>query len=190
MAKRGETKEKILAAATKVFLANGYEATSVKMVLEEADIVTGSFYHFFKSKEALFEAVTERFLDDYTNSVGNILMNDSLTTDEVFERFLNHFEKTNKTYYEVLQGDRLHWTVQGALHERTVHAMIGQMAVFLEEREKRGRLKKKINEDPETLANIIIRGFEAIIHGKNAPKNKDELRTRLRAFWENFYSET
>ena len=55
MAKRGETREKIIAAATKVFFEHGYEDASVKMIIDEAGIVTGSFYHFFPSKEANFE---------------------------------------------------------------------------------------------------------------------------------------
>ena len=73
MAKKGETREVILDAAEKVFFQNGFEKTSVKMILEEAKIVTGSFYHFFPSKEALFEAVTERFLNAYAERIGGIL---------------------------------------------------------------------------------------------------------------------
>ena len=62
VSRRGETKERILDISTNVFFENGYEATSVKMILEEAKIVTGSFYHFFPSKEALFEAVIRGFV--------------------------------------------------------------------------------------------------------------------------------
>ena len=76
MAKKGETREKILNAATKVFFENGFEATSVKMILDEANVVTGSFYHFFPSKENLFENVVEKFLHNYTESVSLILGND------------------------------------------------------------------------------------------------------------------
>ena len=72
MAKKGETREVILDAAEKVFFQNGFEKTSVKMILEEAQIVTGSFYHFFPSKEALFEAVTERFLNAYAERIGGM----------------------------------------------------------------------------------------------------------------------
>ena len=42
------------------------------MILAEANVVTGSFYHFFPSKEALFESVIERFLKNYTDRVTNI----------------------------------------------------------------------------------------------------------------------
>ena len=53
MAKRGETRQKIIYAAGKVFFEHGYEEASVKMIIEEAGVVTGSFYHFFPSKEIL-----------------------------------------------------------------------------------------------------------------------------------------
>ena len=79
MAKKGETREKILNAATKVFFENGFEATSVKMILDEANVVTGSFYHFFPSKENLFENVVEKFLQNYTERMSlNNTMHNSL----------------------------------------------------------------------------------------------------------------
>ena len=69
MAKRGETREIIINAATKVFFKYGFERTSVKMILEEAGVVTGSFYHFFPSKEDLFEAVIEKYLQGYSQRI-------------------------------------------------------------------------------------------------------------------------
>ena len=81
MAKRGETRDVIIQAAAKVFFENGFEKTSVKMILEEAHVVTGSFYHFFASKEALFEAVAESFMEAYTRRVSAILDDDTLNMD-------------------------------------------------------------------------------------------------------------
>ena len=83
MAKRGETREVILKAAAKVFFENGFEKTSVKMILSEANIVTGSFYHFFPSKEALFEAVVEEFLKEYSLRVRAILEDDTLEIEQI-----------------------------------------------------------------------------------------------------------
>ena len=89
MAKRGETRDVIIQAAAKVFFENGFEKTSVKMILEEAHVVTGSFYHFFASKEALFEAVAESFMEAYTRRVSAILDDDTLDMDQIIECFLN-----------------------------------------------------------------------------------------------------
>ena len=183
MAKRGETREKIVAAATKVFFAYGFEATSVKMILEEADVVAGSFYHFFPSKEALFEAVVENFLTDYSGQISGILQQDGLGMEEVTERFLDVFIKSTKVYREVLQGDRLHWTVQSALRDKTFQTMAGPIAVFLAKQEAEGTIKKKLDVEAETLAWLLIRGSEAVIHSKKKPKNKAELKKRLLEYW-------
>jgi AcrR family transcriptional regulator len=57
---RGEaTRSQLIAVATRLFAAHGYEDTSVDAVLREAGVSRGSLYHHFASKEALFEAVLE-----------------------------------------------------------------------------------------------------------------------------------
>jgi AcrR family transcriptional regulator len=54
------TREQLVDAATALFAANGYEATSIESVLREAGVSRGSLYHHFPSKDALFWAVLER----------------------------------------------------------------------------------------------------------------------------------
>ena len=183
MAKRGETRDKIVAAAKKVFFAYGFEKTSVKMILEEADVVTGSFYHFFPSKEALFEAVVENFLTEYSGQISGILQQDGLSMAEVTDRFMEVYTKTAKVYYEVLQGDRLHWTIQSALREKMFLAMAGSIAGFLTRQVSEGKLKKKLDLEEETLAWILLRGSEAVIHSPKKPKNKAELKRQLMEYW-------
>jgi AcrR family transcriptional regulator len=57
---RGEaTRSQLIAVATRMFAANGYEGTSIEAVLQEAGVSRGALYHHFGSKEALFEAVVE-----------------------------------------------------------------------------------------------------------------------------------
>lgn len=54
------TRDELVAAATELFAANGYEHTSIESVLEQTGASRGSLYHHFASKQALFEAVVER----------------------------------------------------------------------------------------------------------------------------------
>lgn len=65
---RGEaTRAQLIAIATRLFAARGYEDTSIEAVLHEAGVSRGSLYHHFAGKEALFEAV----LDDVETRVGS-----------------------------------------------------------------------------------------------------------------------
>ncbi len=186
MAKRGETKEKIITSATKLFMTNGYEATSVKMIIEEAGIVTGSFYHFFESKESLFEAVIESFLGKYTERIESILKQEQKTVDELADAFFAELQSTSKIYYDVLGGDKLHWTIQYALHGKTLEAMVQPLAEYLTKAESNGLLDKKMNVDNITLSKILINGSEAIIHSDNSIEvkaNRPGLKKELLEFW-------
>jgi AcrR family transcriptional regulator len=54
------TKEKILDAAEKLFVDNGFLATSLRAIIKEAGVNTASVHYHFGSKEALIEAVFKR----------------------------------------------------------------------------------------------------------------------------------
>src|SRR4051812_44092620 len=53
------TKTAILQAARKLFASNGFEATSIDAIAEEAGVAKGAVYHHFASKEELFTRVLE-----------------------------------------------------------------------------------------------------------------------------------
>ena len=51
------TRAKILEAANDLFYAHGYNATGLDRIIAQAGVVKGNFYHHFRSKEELAEAV-------------------------------------------------------------------------------------------------------------------------------------
>ena len=56
-----ETVQKILDASLKLFLEKGYEETTVLDIISEMGGLTrGAFYHHFKSKEEVFDALCEK----------------------------------------------------------------------------------------------------------------------------------
>ena len=56
-----ETVQKILNASLKLFLEKGYEETTVLDIISEMGGLTrGAFYHHFKSKEEVFDALCEK----------------------------------------------------------------------------------------------------------------------------------
>lgn len=54
-----------MAAAERLFLAQGPEATSVEQITRAAGVAKGSFYLQFATREELLEALRARFLADY-----------------------------------------------------------------------------------------------------------------------------
>lgn len=170
MAKRGETKNVILDAATAVFFEYGFEASSVKMIIEKAGVVTGSFYHFFPSKELLLEAVVERYLQEYSLRISKIFEDETLGLYEIMDKFIGELTTVSTMYYDVLQGDKLHWTLQYALHDKTIERLIPSVVRMLSRFEGSGEIGKVIDLDDVTLAVLLVRGGELIIHTE---KKKD-----------------
>lgn len=57
MKKKQLTREKILDIVFMLVYINGYNGTSISMILKECGIPKGSLYHYFKSKKAIVLAV-------------------------------------------------------------------------------------------------------------------------------------
>ena len=59
----------ILNSASKVFAERGYHGTTVRDVLSEANVSTGSFYFYFSNKEELFETLYDEMNGMYLNVI-------------------------------------------------------------------------------------------------------------------------
>lgn len=57
------TRDRIVNAAMRLFHEQGFAGTGVATILREAEVNSGSLYHYFPSKEALLEAVLERYVE-------------------------------------------------------------------------------------------------------------------------------
>ena len=57
------TKQRLIDTAMRLFHERGYSATGVAAILKEAGVRSGSFYHFFGSKESLLIAVLEKYVE-------------------------------------------------------------------------------------------------------------------------------
>ena len=55
--KRRETLQRITEAGTRLFIARGYEATTLDAIAAEAGISRRTFFHYFKSKDEILLAM-------------------------------------------------------------------------------------------------------------------------------------
>lgn len=58
------TRDEILATALELFLAQGYDATSLREIAERLDITKAALYYHFPAKEQLVVELTRQFLND------------------------------------------------------------------------------------------------------------------------------
>ena len=62
---REKSRQKILQAALEIFAQHGYASSSVDQIARKSDMAKGSVYHYFGSKEAIFEAVVKEGLAEF-----------------------------------------------------------------------------------------------------------------------------
>ncbi|MFU8827643.1 MAG: TetR/AcrR family transcriptional regulator [Brevefilum sp.] len=68
-----ETRNTILDVSIELISKNGYDATSVAEICQQAEVSKGAFYHHFSSKQELFLAMMETWLetvDDFFTTAG------------------------------------------------------------------------------------------------------------------------
>ena len=70
--KRQTTKSKIVKAAWNLFYKKGYHATTIDDIITASRTSKGSFYHYFKGKDALLGSLAYLFDDKYEELVASM----------------------------------------------------------------------------------------------------------------------
>ena len=85
--KAEKTREKILDTAIKHFLRDGFSGASLRSIVKDAGLTTGAFYKYYPTKERLFDAL----IDPYIEHIYEIY--DGILAD--FEKLSAHDQTNN-----------------------------------------------------------------------------------------------
>lgn len=85
--KRQSPKSRIVKAAWNLFYKNGYEETTINDIITASKTSKGTFYHYFKGKDALLSSLSY-LLDDKYEDLTGIINPDLSAYDKLL--FLNH----------------------------------------------------------------------------------------------------
>lgn len=85
--KRTSTKSRIVKAAWNLFYKNGYDATTIEDIITASKTSKGTFYHYFKGKEALLNSLSYLFDEKY-EELATVIDPNLSAYDKLL--FLNH----------------------------------------------------------------------------------------------------
>ncbi|MDF2521941.1 MAG: TetR family transcriptional regulator, partial [Clostridia bacterium] len=91
-----ERRKEIMEMSAKLFLSKGYDETSVNQIVEQLGVAKGTFYHYFKSKEDILEAVLEDYLGKYAENMKSALDNSGANAYEKLMLVLNGILSNNQ----------------------------------------------------------------------------------------------
>lgn len=83
-----DSKKQILHTALELFLRNSYKEVSLRDIVNEVGLTKGAFYHYYTSKDQLFEEAVKYF---YNNA---IITNYSSFPKNSLKEFYEHYLKT------------------------------------------------------------------------------------------------
>ncbi len=67
-----DTRSKILESAVSLFLNQGYEKTTIRQIIAQAQVTTGSLYHYFANKEEIAVTICSEIFESLVRKAGEI----------------------------------------------------------------------------------------------------------------------
>lgn len=120
-------KKEILDASAKLFARNGYDKTSVASIIKEVEIAKGTFYHYFKSKEEVLDALIDNQVLKFEEHAKSVVEDTGLTaTEKLFRIIMGDKDKEKDMLIETL-----HKSNNEKLHLKSITASILALTPYL-----------------------------------------------------------
>ena len=95
-----ERRRELLATAMRLFAQEGYDNVSVRAVARAAGVAPGLAYHYFDSKQNLFNAAIQEYSRQCAVAICQVLDDADLSLDEKLSRalkFTEHLPRSSST---------------------------------------------------------------------------------------------
>ncbi len=201
--KAEDTEKNILNTARKHFLKDGFSGASLRNIVKDAGLTTGAFYKYYPTKEALFDALTDQYIEHIYQIYDRVVedfeklsakeqtSNMSDTSGDGMDQMIDYIYEHYDNFRLLLKcGD-------SGKFETFIHNMV--------DREMRSSLEyvKKMKEDGieipivgESLMHMIYTGFfssifqiiEHDIDKETAKRNVHKLREFNTGGWERLWN--
>jgi len=90
-------RQHILDTAKPIILGKGFSAVGLTELLSAAEVPKGSFYHYFKSKEAFGKALLDSYFANYQKTIAELLKNGGGTASDRLMRYWQLWLDTQAT---------------------------------------------------------------------------------------------
>lgn len=178
--KSSERKADIVNAARQLFQTKDYDKTTMQDVMDTLGIAKGTIYHYFKSKEALLEAVIEDIVDRNIEEMQIIIKNAKGNALEKIQLLVEkgRMAEDNK---DIL--DQLHRPGNDAMHIRLLAATLVKQAPLYGKLIQQGCDEGLFQTDaPLECAEFILSAVQFLTDMGIYPWTQDDLIRRAKAF--------
>jgi TetR/AcrR family transcriptional regulator, transcriptional repressor for nem operon len=118
-------RREILDAAQRLVLTKGYEQMSIQDILDEVQISSGAFHHYFDSRKALLEAFIERIRQESEKPLLPIIHDPHLSATEKMQGFFNTLDSLRIAHKaDIIKLGRIWYTDANAIVRQKVEQAV------------------------------------------------------------------
>jgi AcrR family transcriptional regulator len=161
-------RDAFLDAAQGLIQTKGYEAMSVQDLLDNLEASKGAFYHYFDSKQALLEAVIERFADSALAAVSPILNDPDLPALRKLERVFAGIARFKAEQKDLVVAIMEVWNSDGnaivreKLRRLTARLMVPLVARVVRQGIDEGTFSVSSPEETAKVFLALMEGFQEL----------------------------
>ncbi|MDY0047738.1 MAG: TetR/AcrR family transcriptional regulator [Thauera propionica] len=89
-----DTRQHILDTGNRIIAAKGFSCVGLAELLQASDVPKGSFYHYFKSKEAFGQALLQDYFDNYLGQLDTLFGTPGLDGRTQLLRYFGQWRST------------------------------------------------------------------------------------------------
>ena len=161
-------RDAFLDVAQRLVQAKGFESMSIQDVLDELDASKGAFYHYFDSKQALLEAVVERFADVAIADLAPVLHDPKLPALRKLERFFAGIARRKAEQKELMLAIIEIWNsddnaiVREKLRRLTVSRVVPLLSAVINQGIHEGVFRVASPDETATVFVSLMLGFQEL----------------------------
>ncbi|MCQ1529033.1 TetR/AcrR family transcriptional regulator [Lutispora saccharofermentans] len=174
-----ERRLEIIKAAEKLFNEKGFSNTAVSDIVKSIGVAQGTFYYYFKSKDDVFNAIVEEFLEESMAGIAEIARDEKLGTREKIELALEKGLELIENNEGVLSY--LHTKDNMDLHEKVEKKFVEYASPLVVNVVKQGIQEKLFDlEYPDEVVEFLMTGSHYLGDVNIYLEDKEEYLKRVR----------
>ena len=173
-----ERKQELIDAAESLFAERGYEDTAVSDIVREINVGQGTFYHYFKSKEDVLDAVAEKQVTPLTEEIERIAKSDDHPAFKL-NAMMNSFLKANESETGLMK--QLHQRGNYLLHQKKERVLRERVLPLMVNTASSGAAERYFNTEcpGESIVFLLASALFLSEHFSSDPEDRERMRRAL-----------
>lgn len=164
-----ERRQELIDAAKALFETQGYERTTVGDIVKRVGVAQGLFYYYFRSKQDIFLAVIDQFIEARIDELTTFLRDTQVPPLERVRNLMQVLMRFLREMEAIYPRNRAGMAMEmyAIMHNHVSEIMEPMVTDLLKEAAAQGLLLAPF---PERLARFFIAGFIGVEGMSDAPK--------------------